>query len=98
MITAAVAVCSLPFFIGTKNVNAAVLSSNALVSEANTKKAGYTSAKSFRDEILAADQKAIRSLAPYLAGMKKENAIAVVGSKAKVEAAGEIFDTMENLL
>ncbi|MBO6163293.1 MAG: insulinase family protein [Eubacterium sp.] len=51
-----------------------------------------------RDEILAADQKAIRSLAPYLAGMKKENAIAVVGSKAKVEAAGEIFDTMENLL
>ncbi len=51
-----------------------------------------------RDEILAADQKAIRSLAPYLAGMKKENAIAVVGSKAKVEAAGEIFDTMDNLL
>ncbi|MBR3700731.1 MAG: VaFE repeat-containing surface-anchored protein [Clostridiales bacterium] len=57
MITAAVAVCSLPFFIGTKIVNAAVLSSNALVSEANTKKAGYTSAKSFRNEILAACSK-----------------------------------------
>ena len=57
MITAAVAVCSLPLFIGTKIVNAAVLSSNALVSEANTKKAGYTSAKRFRDEILAACSK-----------------------------------------
>ena len=51
-----------------------------------------------RDEILSADQQGIRSLAPYLAGMKKENAIAVVGSKAKVEAAGDIFGTVENLL
>ena len=57
IMTAALAVCSLPFFIGTKTVNAAVLSSNALVSEANTKKAGYASAKSFRDEILAACSK-----------------------------------------
>ena len=54
IMTAAVAICSLPFFIGTKNVNAAVLSSNALVSEANTKKAGYSSEKAFRDEILSA--------------------------------------------
>ena len=54
MITAAVAVCSLPFFIGTKNVNAAVLSSNALVPESNARNAGYTSEKAFRDEILAA--------------------------------------------
>ena len=54
IMTAAVAFCSLPFFIGTKNVNAAVLSSNALVTEANTKKAGYTSEKAFRDEILSA--------------------------------------------
>ena len=51
---AVVAVCALPFFIGTENVNAAVLSPNALVSEADTRKAGYTSEKAFRDYILAA--------------------------------------------
>ena len=51
---AVVAVCTLPFFIGTETVNAAVLSSNALVSEADTKKAGYTSEKAFRDRILSA--------------------------------------------
>ena len=54
IMAAAVAICSLPFFIGTRTVNAAVLSSNALVSEANTKKAGYTSERAFRDEILSA--------------------------------------------
>ena len=54
IVTAAIAISSLPFFIGTRTVNAAVLSSNALVSEANTKKAGYTIEKAFRDEILSA--------------------------------------------
>ena len=54
LMAAVVAVCTLPFFIGTETVNAAVLSSNALVSEADTKKAGYTSEKAFRDRILSA--------------------------------------------
>ena len=54
VMTAAVAMSVLPFFIGTGSVNAAVLSSNALVSEADTKKAGYTSEKAFRDRILSA--------------------------------------------
>ncbi len=54
IMTAAVVICSLPFFIGSKNVNAAVLSSNALVPESNARNAGYTSEKAFRDEILAA--------------------------------------------
>ena len=57
LLTAAVAICTLPFFIGTENVNAAVLSSTALVSEANTKAAGYKSEKAFRDAILAACKK-----------------------------------------
>ena len=57
IMTAAVAICSLPLFIGSKNVNAAVLSSNALVPEANARNAGYTSEKAFRDEILAACSK-----------------------------------------
>ena len=51
-----------------------------------------------RDEILATDQSTIRALAPYLAGMAKTNAIACVGSRSKVEAAGDIFTTIENLL
>lgn len=54
IMTAAVVICSLPFFVGSKNVNAAVLSSNALVPESNARNAGYTSEKAFRDEILAA--------------------------------------------
>ncbi len=57
LLTAAVAICTLPFFIGTKTVNAAVLSSNALVSESNTKAAGYKSEKAFRDAVLAACKK-----------------------------------------
>ena len=51
-----------------------------------------------RDEVLAVDQTVIRGLAPYLAGMARENAIAVVGSKSKVEGAGDVFGTVENLL
>ena len=57
LLTATVAICTLPFFIGTLNVNAAVLSSNALVTESNTKAAGYKSEKAFRDAILAACKK-----------------------------------------
>ena len=53
LMTAAVAMSALPLFIGT-DVYAAVLSSNALVSESDTKKAGYTSEKAFRDRILSA--------------------------------------------
>ena len=56
LLTAAVAICTLPFFIG-KTVNAAVISSNALVTEKNTKAAGYKSEKAFRDAILAACKK-----------------------------------------
>ena len=57
-ITAAtIAISTLPFLIQPQKVEAAVISSNALVSADNTKAAGYTSAKSFRDAILAACQK-----------------------------------------
>ena len=57
-ITAAtIAICTLPFLILPQKVEAAVISSNALVSSANTKAAGYTSAKSFRDAIISACQR-----------------------------------------
>ena len=51
-----------------------------------------------RDEVLAADQKVIRELAPYLTGMEKTNATCVVGAKSKVEGARGLFNTVENLL
>ncbi|MBR4947656.1 MAG: VaFE repeat-containing surface-anchored protein [Clostridiales bacterium] len=51
---ATIAICTLPFLIQPQNVKAAVISSNALVSASNTKAAGYSSAKSFRDAILSA--------------------------------------------
>ena len=51
-----------------------------------------------RDEVLSADQSTIRALAPYLAGMTKTEATCVVGSKSKVEGAGKLFKTVENLL
>ena len=51
-----------------------------------------------RDEVLAADQETIRSLAPYLEGIRKEDTICVVGSKAKVDGEKERFGTVENLL
>ena len=57
LLTVTIAICTLPFFIGTKDVNAAVLSSMSLVSENKTKEAGYKSEKAFRDAILAACKK-----------------------------------------
>ena len=57
IIAATIAMSTLPFFIGIENVNAAVLSSNALVTAANTKAAGYKTEKAFRDAILAACKK-----------------------------------------
>jgi Zn-dependent M16 (insulinase) family peptidase len=51
-----------------------------------------------RDEVLETDQETIRALAPYLSGMIRQNAIAVVGSKTKVAEAGDTFKTVENLL
>ena len=51
-----------------------------------------------RDEVLATDQETIRSLAPYLEGIRKEDTICVVGSKAKVDGEKERFGTVENLL
>lgn len=57
LLAATVAICTLSFFIEPANVEAAVLSSNGLVSEADTKKAGYTYESSFRNEILMACSK-----------------------------------------
>ncbi len=57
IIAATIAISTLPFFIGTDKVSAAVLSSNALVTTANTKAAGYKTEKAFRDAILAACKK-----------------------------------------
>lgn len=54
---ATIAICTLPFLIQPQNVKAAVISSNALVSASNTKAAGYSTAKSFRDAILSACKK-----------------------------------------
>ena len=54
---ATIAICTLPFFIKPIKSEAAVISSNALVSEANTRSAGYTSEKAFRDAIIAACKK-----------------------------------------
>ncbi len=51
-----------------------------------------------RNEILAADQETIRGLAPYLSGMDKEAALAVVGSRSKVEGASDLFGSVINLL
>lgn len=57
ILTVTIAIGTLPFFIHNKTVNAAVLSTNALVSEANTRNAGYSSGKAFRDAILATCKK-----------------------------------------
>ena len=54
---ATIAICTLPFLFQPQNVKAAVISSNALVSASNTKAAGYSTAKSFRDAILSACKK-----------------------------------------
>ena len=51
---ATVATCTLPFFIEPDHVEASVLSSNALVSEEDTRDAGYSWERSFRNEILSA--------------------------------------------
>ena len=51
-----------------------------------------------RDEVLSVDQAVIRSLAPYLEGVRKSEVICVVGSKAKVDAEKNRFSTVENLL
>ena len=57
-ITAAtVAICTLPFFIEPQRAEASVLSSNALVSEEDTRDAGYSWERSFRNEILAQCEK-----------------------------------------
>ena len=53
-LAATIAICTLPFFITPVKTEAAVLSANALVSEENTRKAGYSSEKAFRDAIIAA--------------------------------------------
>ncbi len=51
-----------------------------------------------REAILSADQESIRKLAPYLDGIREEETICVVGSKAKVEKDSKRFDKIENLL
>ena len=57
-ITAAtIAICTLPFLIQPQRVDAAVISSNALVSADSVRAAGYSSAKTFRDAIISACQK-----------------------------------------
>ena len=52
---AVVAVCTLPLFISGK-AEASVLSPNALVSESDTRAAGYSKEKSFREAVLSACQ------------------------------------------
>lgn len=52
MVAVTTAFCALSFFVGTESVEAAVLSANALVSEADTENAGYSYESSFRNEIL----------------------------------------------
>ncbi len=51
---ATVAICTLPFFIAPVKTEAAVISSNYLVSEEDVRAEGYTTEKAFRDSILAA--------------------------------------------
>ena len=53
---AVVAVCTLPLFISGK-AEASVLSPNALVSESDTRAAGYSKEKSFREAVLSACQR-----------------------------------------
>ena len=55
---ATVAICTLPFFIEPEHLEASeVLSSNAVVSEADTRDAGYSWERSFRNEVLAQCEK-----------------------------------------
>lgn len=56
LMAATVAICTLPLFINPVKTEAAVLSSNALVSEEDTRYVGYQWERSFRYEILYACQ------------------------------------------
>ncbi len=51
-----------------------------------------------RDEILATDQNTIRSLAPFLEGVKRAGTVCVIGAKGKVEKDADLFMQIENLL
>ena len=53
-IAATIAICTLPFFISPKHLEAAVISSNAMVSDEDVKEAGYMSSKAFRDAVIDA--------------------------------------------
>ena len=57
LLAATVAICTLPLFIYREKTKAAVLSQNALVSESDTKAAGYSSEKAFRDAVLSSCQR-----------------------------------------
>ncbi len=51
-----------------------------------------------RDEILAADQKKIQELAPYVKAITEENNLCVIGGEEKVKAQEGLFISVENLL
>ena len=57
LLAATVAICTLPLFIYREKTKAAVLSQNALVSESDTKAAGSSSEKAFRDAVLSSCQR-----------------------------------------
>ena len=53
-IAATIAICTLPLFFSPDILQAAVISSNAMVSDEDVNEAGYMSAKAFRDAVIAA--------------------------------------------
>ena len=53
-IAATIAICTLPFFIEPTDIEADVISSNAMVSDDDVNEAGYMSAKAFREAVIAA--------------------------------------------
>jgi hypothetical protein len=50
-----------------------------------------------REQVLNADQEAIRSLAPYLENMMSSGSICAIGNEAKIQESGDTFDHLRNL-
>ena len=58
----------------------------------------YEDLQKERDEILNADQEAIRNLAPLMEAILKENAICVIGNEEKIKQDSDLFMEVKPLI
>jgi hypothetical protein len=57
----------------------------------------YQGMQKERDELLSADEAAIRALAPYLNAFMEDECLCVVGNEAKIKEQGDLFMATEYL-